>query len=189
MVNTRQIIRLVTAEAFHGLVIRILENGRTADRATIDRLCCDSTLAPCGLGLAVQRLCELSFGPAREAGGLVERLMTYQRSSGLFGGSGTDESLSASAVALRALLAWRTELRDAGREPGPALDLAVQRGIEALVAASSTASDDERRVIDWQLGDLEEIKESLDCDRRSASASSPGTMFSVNDRRSLSNAA
>jgi hypothetical protein len=70
-------------------------------------------VAPAALGLALQRLDELSYGPNPLTEHVVHLLLAMQADSGQFGGPDPAASLAATAVACRGLLRWRDAHADA----------------------------------------------------------------------------
>jgi len=84
MLSIRQIEKLIEAASHRRLVQRILANGRCQEPAIIDRLVEPGAAAPAALGLALQRLLELSWGPTAALAGTVRRLLSCQDSQGMF---------------------------------------------------------------------------------------------------------
>src|SRR5690606_18238521 len=84
MINILQIDRLVEQRAWERLIERILQNGRGGSLHVRLRLARREAAAPAALGLAIQRLCELTFGPTPIARGLVAQLLHLQDRSGGF---------------------------------------------------------------------------------------------------------
>jgi len=165
MISTAQIQRMVQTGAFSRLVERILANGRCQSGPARRRLAEPSSAAAAGIGLALQRLCELTYGPSEAAAGLAERLLGLQRRDGLFG-AGADASVAASAVALRGLLDWRQQRKDAGSAPDHRLEGAIRRGIEALAAVvarrcTSPLDRVDLEVVLWQLGRIKAFRRAV----------------------------
>jgi hypothetical protein len=165
MISTAQIQRMVQTGAFSRLVERILANGRCQSDPARRRLAEPSAAAAAGIGLALQRLCELTYGPSEAAAGLAERLLGLQGPDGLFG-SGPDASIAASAVALRGLLDWRRQREDARAAPDHRLAGAIRRGMDALVASVArrrVAPLDrvDLEVVLWQLGRIRAFRRAV----------------------------
>jgi len=162
MLSIRQIDKLMDAAAHRRLAQRILANGRCQEPAIVDRLLEPGAVAPAALGLALQRMLELSWGPTGSFTKAVRRLLVCQDSEGLFrttiesldaaapefvqsepfgriappGAVPPSPALAATAVALRALSQWRD--RDLQRTPGQPSSLvgrvgdALERGTAAM---------------------------------------------------------
>jgi len=165
MISTAQIQRMVQTGAFSRLVGRILANGRCESGPARRRLAEPLSAAPAGIGLALQRLCELTYGPSETAASLAERLLRLQRPDGLFG-AGADASVAAAAVALRGLLDWRQQREDAGAAPDDRLEGAIRRGIDALAAVlarrrTSRLDRVELEVVLWQLGRIRAFRRAV----------------------------
>ena len=130
-----------------------------------------STVAA-ALGIALQRVCELTYGWTPVGAQISERLLELQRIDGLFGGrsGGRTAGAGASAVAVKGLMAWRDHVSEAtGEDVGqhgpadrgqsPATEASTRarlnRAIDAALHAISDAQVDptvESEIIRWQLG-------------------------------------
>ena len=156
MISRVQIQRMVETGAWGRLVQRILANGRCRSAAARQRLSEPGPAMVAGLGLALQRLCELTYGPTDIADRLACRLLRLQRPDGLFGGR-ESPSLAASAVALRGLLTWGEQGGRSAAGPHHRLDSAIERGIAAIAATLSRPGQRSSDRVDvevvlWQLG-------------------------------------
>jgi hypothetical protein len=165
MISPSQIERMVAAGAYGRLVGRILSNGRCRSVEARSRLAQPPAAAAAGLGLALQRLCELTYGPSAMTARLVKRLLLLQHADGLFGADAAT-SPAATAVAIRGLLAWRDQLEEAGHIVDPALQRAIERGLAALIAAASgnteaVVDQTDREIILWQLGQCDAFRRAL----------------------------
>jgi hypothetical protein len=165
MISRVQIQRMIEIGAWDRLVQRILANGRCRSAAARRRLSEPGSAMVAGIGLALQRLCELTYGPSEIAGGVARRLLRLQRPDGLFEG-GPSLSIAASAIAIRGLLDWGEQCgrRAAGRHLR--LEGAIERGIAALAAALSRpgrlAPDQvDLEVVLWQLGRDERFRRAI----------------------------
>ena len=165
MISPNQIERMVAANAYGRLVGRILANGRCRSVEARTHLAQPPSAPAAALGLAVQRLCELTYGPSEMTARLVKRLLLLQQPDGRFGETASPTA-AATAVALRGLLAWRDQLEQAHHVLSPALAAAIERG---LVALSATLGDDSKsqtdrldvEIILWQLGRCEAFRQAL----------------------------
>jgi hypothetical protein len=164
MISQVQIQRMIETGAWGRLVQRVLANGRCRSAAARRRLSEPGPAMAAGIGLALQRLCELTYGPSDMADGLAGRLLRLQRPDGLFGGR-VAPSVAASAVALRGLLIWGEQRgRSAGTDH--LLDSAIERGIASIAAALSRPGlrPPDRvdiEVVLWQLGRDEEFRRAV----------------------------
>lgn len=160
MISVRQIQRLTDIRAFPRLIERILVNGRCNSTEAHRRLLEPGAVAPAALGLALQRLEELTYGPCPTAETVLGSLLELQSSSGLFMSPGAnptglpvcqtspgqpgkqcpDGALAATAVALRGILDWIKQATDNPYIKSSCLDLlasaqeAADRGIAGLVS-------------------------------------------------------
>ncbi len=155
MISPNQIARMIEIGSYGRLIGRILSNGRCESRHARQRLEEPTVRAVAAIGLALQRFCELTYGPSAAGAGMARRLIGMQRADGLFGG-GPSAPLAASAVALKGLLAWRRQIQADGQKD-ESLDGVIQAGVVALAAAleerrfaEQDAADVE--VVIWQLG-------------------------------------
>lgn len=161
MISENQIDRLIRGGEDRQLADRILANGRCPWPAVRRWLRERAAARPLALGLAVQRLCELCYGPSPQATSLVERLLVLQQPEGFFGRDG-QPCLAATAVAGRALLDFAAHQRQAGLAPSPRVLNAFDHAIKAL-AAWPTGSLDPwiAGVVLWQLGDQPDCRTRL----------------------------
>lgn len=162
--NLSHIERLLNEESYGRLVDRVLSNGRRVNRAVAKRLEVSEAVAAAACGLALQRCCELTYAPTPLAARLAMRLLEMQRNDGHF-----SRSVSASAVALRALLDYVQHHRDVGE----AVDAQTSTGIaEALAAFRRTQSvvggfrnsAVESTIVLWQLGEHEAFRSAVKVD-------------------------
>jgi hypothetical protein len=167
MLSLIQIERMIHAGAYDRLIRRVLGNGRCTSRRVVDVLTHPDTSASVALGFAVQRMCELTYGPSEPVEKQAKRLLARRREDGLFGSDG-GPILAASAVAVRALEAW-TQLMPA---VGP---MSRGRGLSRRWSSRSRRwrarwsrpgrmrlSRAERDIIRWQLGAHDAIQHALD---------------------------
>jgi hypothetical protein len=157
MISRRQIERLARSEAYGVLAERILENGRCLSDTGRRRLCQPLGAAAAGLGLALQRLAELTYGPDPLGNELLDRLCAEQREDGLFG-AGPNPSPAASAAALKGLMVWADRQAEHGRACEEKIIASIHRGLNKLCAMlereSDAAIDDvDLAVILFQLAD------------------------------------
>jgi hypothetical protein len=115
MLNLQQIERLIEANQYPHLIQRILANGREVDERVHRALLCPAIVAPAALGLALQRACELSYGPTDVVERIVARLLDLQHANGRFGSDrftprATGDAIIATAIALRGLLDYQHQL-------------------------------------------------------------------------------
>lgn len=106
MLSQQRIARWVQSRSYGTLVGAILSNGRNSCQTIRGLLTHPDAVAPAALGLALQRLDELSYGPNPLAEQIVRLLLAMQADSGQFGGSNPAASRAATAVACRGLLGW-----------------------------------------------------------------------------------
>jgi len=155
MISQRQIQRMIECGAYRKLVTRVLANGRCQSETARVRLARADAAAPAGLGLALQRLCELAYGPCPTARDAAERLLRLQRRDGLFG-VGADGSIAATAVVLRGLHDWAITQPSpvaTGRAVRQAIDIAMNALIKRLTAQRDPLPDQtDVAVLLWQLG-------------------------------------
>jgi hypothetical protein len=140
---------MVDQQTHRRLVERVLANGRCRSQAARLRLQGPLAAAPAGLGLALQRLCELTYSAGDAETAVARRLLCLQGGDGLFG-AGPEPHLGATAVAVGALLAYR---RLAGG-PGAAVDAAIDQALEAVADVVATGAVDrvDLELVVWQLG-------------------------------------
>lgn len=158
MLTTNRIDRLVSGGDYDRLMADVLNNGRTIPLAVKLRLSEESTLPAAALGLALQRLVELTFVPGEESELLVAALLDRQTDDGSFG------STAATAVAVAGLQAFFDQSKpmrwylDARR---PALQSLLRRVESAIPAALITldsvaeeADAADVTILAWQLGGM-----------------------------------
>jgi hypothetical protein len=156
MISRLQIQRMVRTGDWSRLVGRILANGRCRSVPARRRLCEHGSARVAGLGLALQRLCEISYGPSDMAAGLAARLIGLQRGDGLFAAEG-EPAPAAAAAAVAGLLAWRDQQSQTAGGPDHDLDRAIAHGIAGIADALSGRGGRRPDRVDvevvlWQLG-------------------------------------
>lgn len=179
MLNLTQIERLAQTNGWERLVERVLENGRGGLLAVRMRLALEEAIGPAAIGLGLQRACELTYGPTPLLEGLAARLVHMQRQDGHFvspdaspdsDGSSRRPSPAATAIAIRALLAWRDLLEAVALDASAApLDRAIDRGLFALACAQREDGGFGRGACDliesaivlWQLGGRSEFRRAV----------------------------
>lgn len=168
MLSLVQIQRLVAARDCRLLVDRVLSNGRLDSQAVRACLTSPQAVVTAALGLALQRACELTYGPTAIAADLAWRLLDQRRGDGLFG-TGPTPSIAASAVAIRGLLAFLDQSRAAARNGRQAPDAIADAVNSAIAALAELQRDDgllgrdttETAIVVWQLGDRAEFRAAL----------------------------
>lgn len=158
MLTTNRIDRMVSGGDFDRLLNDILSNGRGTPIAVKLRLSEAETLPAAAMGLALQRLVELTFVPGEESHLLVAALLDKQADDGSFG------STAATAVAVAGLQAFLDQTRpmrwylDSRR---PALESLIRRVETAIPAAlitlDSVAEEGDATdvmILAWQFGAL-----------------------------------
>ncbi len=153
MISLHQIEQLLRAESYDRLIDRVLANGRSVAGTLAARLHEPDARAPAACGLALQRCCELSYGPTAIAGDLASRLLAQQDDDGSFGGS-----FAGAAVALRGLSDYAKQHREIGEAVDEPMAAGITRGMEALRRAQADdcgpgADAEAWAIVRWQLGD------------------------------------
>jgi hypothetical protein len=168
MISAIQILRLAGSNEYRRLVERLLSNGRCHSSLAMSVLRNAETAAAAGLGLALQRLCELAYWPHPDGAALAQKLVRLQRRDGLFGhGLARDtDVIAASAIALRGLIDWASQF-----PPDDNRLALVRQSIDRAwraIAAQSTDAKDEREwnevtwaIVLWQLGECDEARARL----------------------------
>ena len=168
MISRRQIERMACAESYRRLAERILANGRCHSRAARERLCGPDAAAPAALGLALQRLAELTYGQEPLGDALARRLRGMQQSDGLFGETAVP-SVAGSAAAMKGLMVWGDREAELGRAADAETAEALRRGLRAICAEIdaplSRVDEQDLAVILWQLGDRAAFREAAPVDR------------------------
>jgi len=157
MLSRRQIERMVAAGTHRRMVERILANGRCGSEAARARLTDPRAATAAGLGLALQRLCELSYSPSEGCREVSRRLMRLQRPHGLFGPT-EEGSIPGSAAAVRGLHDWCGLLHE-GDPDRRRVEGAMKAGLRGLLGAidggGQRAPDvAELAIMVWQLGPI-----------------------------------
>jgi hypothetical protein len=156
MLTAVQIERLVATERYEHLIARVISGGRCPAACEMDLVhaCRGAGAAPAALGLALQRLTELTYVPCPLARTLAARLIGLQRNDGLwaFGAA----SLAPSAFALRGLLDFDAQLDGRRAMKVRGLDEAIDRAARAIASlqrgdGSIGRGDRDAAIILWQL--------------------------------------
>lgn len=176
MIALTQIETMLAHRAFGQLVRRILENGRGASEPIRDRLLRPECVLPAALGLALQRGCELTYGPVPATLRLARRIVRLERPNGLFRAAdrvvaGADKAnrpagMAAIAVVVRGLIEFTHQLEAAGTDQGRRIGSAAARAIRALAAGQRSSGLIGRDAIDsaivaWQLGGEAEFRRAV----------------------------
>ena len=158
MLTTNRIDRLVSSGDFDRLLNDVLSNGRTPPLAVKLRLSDPATLPAAAMGLALQRLVELTFVPGEESELLVAALLERQSDDGSFG------STAATAVAVAGLQAFLDQSKpmrwylDSRRPTLESLVRRVESAIPAaLITLDSVAEEGDSTdvmILAWQFGSL-----------------------------------
>lgn len=158
MLTTNRIDRLVSGGDYDRLLSDVLHNGRATPLAIRLRLSEAATLPAAALGLALQRLIELTFVLGEESELLVAALLDRQADDGSFG------STAATAVAVAGLQAFLDQSQPMrwyldSRRPGlTSLIGRVESAIPAaLITLDSVAEEGDAvdvTILAWQLGGL-----------------------------------
>jgi hypothetical protein len=171
MISQHQIVRLVEARedaAAAQLIDRILANGRCRSTLARQTLTRSNALEVAALGLAIQRICEITYRPAPQSAALMARLLQLQRDDGTFRASpiGDDETiLAATAVAIRALIAHQSQCAAFNMQLNAVVNHAIARGIDSLARAATNCLRDQLiidpacwAIVLWQLGDIPDFR-------------------------------
>jgi len=166
MISQNQIVRLIEAEEFRQLIQRVLSNGRCRSPMVLHVLSQPEAAATAAIGLALQRLGELTYRPTELANELARRLIGMQKIDGLFGpdaSSSREAMLVATSTALRGLMTWRSQIEACGGEIDEPISHAIDQGLSALADVYSDAPDVNEdavawAVVLWQLGDVAEFR-------------------------------
>lgn len=157
MLTLQQVERLIDAERYEQLLLRVLGGGRcpAACGPELMRACTGPGLAPAALGFALQRMTELSYAPWPSARTPAARLIGLQRPDGLWGKG--PASVAPSAIALRGLLDFDHQLVEFHVAPLTGLDACIDRAARALASLQRADGAIGRRSLDsaavlWQLG-------------------------------------
>jgi hypothetical protein len=161
MLSPARITRLVEQKSWDTLVRTILANGRCVAPPIRRRLAQPVAAPIAGIGLALQRLTELSYGRCPAIIDLTSRLLGLQDPEGLFVSATAplERPVAASAVALRGLAAaWSGPAAMRPATLGDQVHAAVDRGLAALARRQSPCGRIGADLVDaaavlWQLGD------------------------------------
>lgn len=171
MISQHQIVRLIESRevaAATQLIERILANGRCRSALARRMLARPGAVEPAALGLAIQRICEMTYRPAPNSALLVSRLLELQSPNGTFGSASlgdNDAFLAASAVAIRALVAYRSQCAAFQTQSNARVNFAIAQGIDALAHHAADCLRDQIilapvawAIVLWQLGDVVEFR-------------------------------
>lgn len=185
MLSVKQIHQQVHSRAHRRLTQRILANGRCQSPRILKRLLEPGAAAPAALGLALQRLFELTWGSSTESRLILSRLLACQAIGGLFGdpdlisGDGRNGdvgkfvSIAATAVAVRTLTIAFDRMGSHDFEERftdlPRLKASQERATTALTRSLKASNSDDFNDVDaaivlWQLGDLKPLARNLGLD-------------------------
>ena len=171
MISQHLIVRLIEAREYRQLIDRILANGRCRSPLAKRTLMQAEAAEVAAIGLAIQRICEITYRPAPQAAALVERLLQLQREDGTFNAApGADHEviLAATAVAIRALISYQAQASALGLPGDSRVHHANARGVAALERAAASCLN--QRMLDapacwaiilWQLGDVAEFRQNI----------------------------
>ena len=171
MISQHLIVRLIEAREYRQLIDRILANGRCRSPLAKRTLMRPEAAEVAAIGLAIQRICEITYRPAPQAAALVERLLQLQREDGKFNAAtGADHEviLAATAVAIRALISYQDQGSALGLSGDSRVHHANARGVAALERAAASCLN--KRMLDapacwaiilWQLGDVAEFRQNI----------------------------
>ncbi|HBS29326.1 MAG TPA: hypothetical protein DEB06_07715 [Phycisphaerales bacterium] len=131
MINMPRLVRLACDGHFDAMLGEVVRNGRPLPLSVRLRLSQPDSLAPAALGLALQRVLELTYRPTDTSVSLLRELLARALPDGSFG------SVSATAIALAALLGFEHQVNslpgartgDGSRYIDPALRATLQRAI------------------------------------------------------------
>ncbi|MCP3904342.1 MAG: hypothetical protein GY715_11990 [Planctomycetes bacterium] len=160
MMSIRQIEQMIERKSYRRLVDRLLDNGRCVRHHVRRRLLQPEHLVGTALGLALQRVCEMSYGPCEIGARIAEEVRgrLAAATDALASPATISEALPAATVALRGLADWvgRDDHRvstasDDGRDP------TIRRALDAVTAvvggADLARSDPVAvEIAEWQLG-------------------------------------
>lgn len=166
MISMNQIARMIDHECHAQLIDRILSNGRCRSALVRQVLMESDALPTAALGLALQRISEMTYRPEPLSDSIAQHLLTLQRADGLFAGTADANlniSLAATAVAVRGLITHQSQRGMAGFATVSPINTAVDRALDALAFHLSqndgkTLNTTVQAIILWQLGDVESFR-------------------------------
>lgn len=170
MITLKQIARMVESGSFTQLIDRLDSCG---DLEGLTGTSCRNDNAACkaiALGLALQKVCEFSYGRCRLADEIAEQLIAALTELAEFdpadaGGCDDECGAAARAVALRGLFN-HARLNRTAIENDPLFERELQRLIDACVSAIEGAQDHKIIAIAlWQLGDVHAFRTRAPVDR------------------------
>lgn len=172
MISIPRLTKLAAEASYERLMDEVTRNGRPLPLAVRLRLTDPGSLAPAALGLALQRVVELTYRPTPASRDLLARLLGHQGADGGFGAG--EASVSSTAVALSALLGVASQINVLPRaalelwmsaEEKAALDQAIGAGLHFLSMAQESGEggallrepgligdEIDSAVVLWQLG-------------------------------------
>lgn len=128
MISLPKLVRFTHSQQFDRMFDEVTHNGRGLPLAARLRLSEVEAQPATALGLALQRVCDLTYRPTPASIVLLEGLLERQRSDGSFGG------VSATAVALGALWSVVDQLRALPGSPSPHfIDQSLEDGLNGAV--------------------------------------------------------
>lgn len=172
MISQPQIVRLIEAQEYRHLIDRILANGRCRSAAARRVLMRPECAAVAALGLALQRLCEITYRPTPAAQMLAQQLIALQRDDGTFGDPleiSAESSLAATAVALRGLIAHASQIELTGAAAPESITTSIEDGVNALASQYHSMNDHGVHAVDWaivlwQLGETPHLRDHVPVD-------------------------
>ncbi len=140
MINLPRMLRLVRAGEFDRLLNDSLRSNRLVPLRVRLRLSEPESLPAAAIGIALQRVVDLTYKPTEITAALLESLLTRQRADGTFGNTGATVVAAAALGAVARQLDSLAGLR-AGRESMPEelsrqLHAALDRAAQALTLAT-----------------------------------------------------
>ncbi|QOJ17519.1 MAG: hypothetical protein HRU76_07975 [Phycisphaeraceae bacterium] len=136
MLSIPQIRHLVDARAYERLIDRVLTSGRSGNLSVRLRLGAPQAQPPAALGLALQRVVELTYGPTPLAADLATRIIHLQRADGLFGGEAAESDAPPESGDRHTLTSTPEGDRPVGSVGGVSGSFAFPGGSRASAAAS-----------------------------------------------------
>lgn len=171
MISQQQILRLIETREFRQLIARILANGRCRSTLARQTLARPDAVEVAAIGLATQRLCEITYRPAPQSAALILRLLQLQHEDGTFSAAtcgDEDGILAATAVALRALVSYQSQCSAFSIPLNQQIEDAIARGLNALANAAAAQLIQQRlndpacwAIVLWQLGDVAEFRQRV----------------------------
>ncbi len=157
MLSENRIQKMAQLGHFHQLIEDVIANGRPISLAVRLKLGDPDAQVVTGLGLAIQRLTEITFAVNETTQWILQKLLARQNNDGSFG------SIAATAIALRALFAVRKQCGSTNLRPeldaaiGPALNRLLNWQDEQGTIGDSLDSS----ICRWQLSDCIPFRKSI----------------------------